>query len=392
MARLTDQQLENIKKEHNVDRIWSWSRVNTFITSPYEYYLKYILQESEDRTDCCYGVLGNICHDTLDNYYEGKISYDQMINTFEDGWISSIDVLDLKFDRNDEAKNESISKKYKIDLQYFFKNHIPYKEKLLIEKPIKIDVNGEIFVGYIDAIYKDIDGVYHIIDFKTSTQYTGKNLIDHSGQLILYALGLHQTGIPLNRIKIKFNFLKYVTVQQQQKKKGSPPKYRDIERCLLGEKLKSNVSMWLKDGKYSEQEIDSYIYDLLLSNDISVLPLEIQNKYVITDCHTEIPLTDELILSVITRLSSTIKDIRLRERDYQESQSEMAFFDTDESVEKESYYFATLCGYSPNKHKPYKKYLERLETQKNGENMFNGVGTDIQSEDDLGDLAWLNDI
>ena len=99
-----------------------------------------------------------------------------------------------------------------------------------------------------------------------------------------------------------------------------------------------------------------------------------------------------MISSVITRLSSAIQDIRLREKDYNETQSEMAFFDTDESVEKESYYFATLCGYSPNKHKPYKKYLERLETQKNGENMFNGVGTDIQSEDDLGDLAWLNDI
>ena len=241
MARLTDQQLEKIRHEHNVDRIWSWSRVNTFITSPYEYFLKYILQESEDRTDCCYGVLGNICHDTLDSYYEGKIPYEKMIETFEDGWISSIDVLGLKFDRNDETKNDSISNKYKIDLQYFFKQHIPYKEKLLIEKPIKVNINGEIFVGYIDAIYKDRDGIYNIIDFKTSTQYTGKNLIDHSGQLILYALGLNQTGIPFEKIRIKFNFLKYVNVQQQQKKKGSLPKYRDIERCLLGEKLKSNI-------------------------------------------------------------------------------------------------------------------------------------------------------
>ena len=175
MARLTTEQLDNIKQKYNVNKIWSWSRVNTFMTSPYEYYLKYVIKAKEDRTDCCYTTLGTICHDTLDNYYENKIPYEKMIDNFEDGWLTAIEIADLKFDRNDETKNSNIARKYKTDLQHFFKNHTKYKYPLSIEKPVVINVDNNIFVGYIDAIYKDDDDVYHIIDFKTSTQYTGKN-------------------------------------------------------------------------------------------------------------------------------------------------------------------------------------------------------------------------
>ena len=36
MARLTDEQQNEIKKKYNVDRLWSWSRMNTFLNSKYE--------------------------------------------------------------------------------------------------------------------------------------------------------------------------------------------------------------------------------------------------------------------------------------------------------------------------------------------------------------------
>ena len=411
MARLTTEQLENIKQKYNVNRIWSWSRVNTFMTSPYEYYLKYVINVAEDRTDCCYTTLGTICHDTLDNFYESKIPYEKMIDSFEDGWLTAIEIADLKFDRNDETKNTNIARKYKTDLQLFFRNHTTYRYQLSIEKPVIINVDGNVFVGYIDAIYKDDDGVYNIIDFKTSTQYTGKNLTEHSGQLVLYALGLHQAGIPLDKIRIKFNFLKYVTVQLQQKKKGSPSKYRDIERSQLGEKLKANVTMWLKDAGYGIEDIDNYISDLITTNSISVLPKEIQDKYVISDCHTEIPLTEELINYWTETIKSTIKDIELREKDYGEMENDKVFYDTEESVKNQSYYFATLCGYSGSKHKPYQFYLDKLEEAKNGGDVFGGVGSNVDigegfvksdsdtkilsstdGDFDSVDLSWLDSI
>ena len=65
MARLSYEELEAIKKKHNVDRLWSWSRMNTYMTSKFEYLLKYILKSKEDRCDSCYTTLGTICHDTV---------------------------------------------------------------------------------------------------------------------------------------------------------------------------------------------------------------------------------------------------------------------------------------------------------------------------------------
>lgn len=38
-------------------------------------------------------------------------------------------------------------------------------------------------------------------------------------------------------------------------------------------------------------------------------------------------------------------------------EAEKEFWDSDDQVEKQSYYFSTLCGYSPNVHLPYKKYF-----------------------------------
>ena len=86
----------------------------------------------------------------------------------------------------------------------------------------------------------------------------------------------------------------------------------------------------------------------------------------------------------------------------------MTFWDTDESVQAQSYYFATLCGYSPTLHLPYQKYLERVEAEKNGD-IFTGVGSSVDDDDDTSDqivrtvnqvqnvvqnddLSWLKDL
>ena len=111
MSRLSKEQLTVLMKKENVTRLWSWSKVNTSLTSKYEYFLKYIKHIPEDRTDCVYAPLGSICHSALEKYYTNQIKYDDMITDFEDGWTMNIDVLNLKFDRNDEKKNKSISEK-----------------------------------------------------------------------------------------------------------------------------------------------------------------------------------------------------------------------------------------------------------------------------------------
>lgn len=394
MARLTHEELEKIKNKYNTSRLWSWSRMNTYMTSKFEYLLKYILKSKEDRCDSCYTTLGTICHDTLDKFYEGEIEYEDMIDNYNDGFTTAIVIADLKFNRSDEEKNKSIGEKYNDNLTHFFNNHTVYKHKLLIEKPIVVNIDGNVFVGYIDALYKDDDGIYHIIDFKSSSIYTGKTLEENSGQLTIYAIGLNQMGIPFDKIKAEFNFLKYCSIKYQLKKGDT--KYRVVERCKIGESLQSNAKTWLKHFGY---EPDEYLMQMLDTNSIDCLPNEVKEKYEITDCHVEIDLSEKSLQKWSGLIVTTLKDIELREQDYEETKSVQCFWDDEEDVKKESYYFANLCSYSATKHLPYKAYLEKFEASQKGDDMFSGLlGSNISSsniinnKNDEIDLSWLDNI
>lgn len=401
MARLSKEGLDKIKEKYGVSRIWSWSRVNTFMTSHYEYYLKYVKHVKEDRTDCAYTTLGSLCHDTLDDYYEGKIAYEDMESQLNDGWLTAIDIADLKLDRNDDEHDKNLKEKYKLDVQHFFKNHVKYNHKLLVEKPVITNVNSNIFVGYADAIYKDDDGDYYIIDFKTSSAsgFTGKSLEKKSTQLVLYSMALIQAGIDIERVHPCFNMLKYVNVDTTLK--NGKTKQRMIERFKIGESLMSNARTWLKSFGYNEGEIDNYLKLMLDANSIEVLPEEVQEKYKFEDCHIYVPLTQELIDKTVSEITTTIKDIEAREKDYAETHGDKCFWDSEEDVKKESYYYATLCGYSPSKLLPYKSYLDKLEAQKNGFDLFGGLLNDSENDvvisqdicnnsNDEVDLSWLD--
>ena len=403
MARLSKEELESIKNKYNVSRIWSWSRVNCFNNSSYEYYLKYILRKQEDRSDSIYLSLGSAAHECLEDFYMGKIKFEEMSECFDDNWMTCYDISQLKFDRSDETKNETIASKYHDNLVHFFKHHTPIKHKVLIEKPITIKVGSNIFVGYIDLTYKDDEGCYHIIDHKTSSLYKGAKADKECGQLVLYGMGLHQAGVPLDKIKIGWHFMKYATIQYQQK--NGAVKTRDVERSKIGESLQSNAKMWLKTCGYTEDEIDVYLKLLLDTNSIDVLPDEVQSKYVISDCLVYIDLTDKLINHWTDYIIATIRDIAARELDYKEDCNDLVWWDSEESIKQQSYYFANLCGYSAQLHKPYAEYIEKLDQEKQGNNLFANVGIECEdyvesaqtgnvicnNKDDL-DLSWLNDL
>ena len=402
MTRLTSEELQTLMKNEGVSRIWSWSKWNCFHTSPYEYFLKYILHKKEDRTDCIYTTTGGIAHDIMERRYTGKLPYEQMIDDFEDGWVTAFNIAEMKFDRNSPEKNDKISQKYYENLKHFFMNHTPLKYKPVIEQFVKAKIGDNLFQGYIDVCFKDDEGNFNILDWKTSSIYKGKKAENECGQLVVYAIGLNQQGVPMDKIHICWNFLKYVSIQYEQA--NGAVKTREVERCKIGESLQTNAKMWLKKLGYADQ-VDDYLKLLLDTNNIECLPKEVQEKYIISDCYVYVPLTDELINRWKETIISTINDIELREKDYEETQSDKAFWDTDESVEAQSYYFSTLCGYSPNLHLPYKAYLERTEKAKDGD-VFSGVGSSTvesspvvqtnkvihQKDPENVDLSWLDNI
>jgi hypothetical protein len=316
-----------------------------------------------------------------------------MLNEFEDIWMTNIDIAGLVFDRNDSTKNENIKNKYYKDLVHFFKNYNPLPYKMQNEQFVTIKITDDIVMqGYLDACYKNENGIYTIVDYKTSTQYSGKAIKEHAAQLVLYSEALRQLGIPKDKIRCCWNFLKYVNVDCEQV--NGKIKTRTIERYEIGSKLQSSVKTWLKKLGHEENMLE-YLDALVQTNDINCLPDDVKSKYKVSDCYVYIDdiwdfykeLKQEII-EIITEINK--KTVRYKELvELDNEAAEKLFWDNDESLKAQAYYYNNLCGYSISTIKPYKAYLDKITAEKNGDILGSKNNTNDLAEDDL---SWLNDL
>ena len=394
--RLTYEELENVKKKFGVDQLWSFSKFDSYRTSKYEWMLKYIkhLPENNEKQSA-YASLGSAVHDVLEGLYDGSVKYEDMADKFEDIWMTNIDIAQLVFDRNDSTKNENIKNKYYLNLIHFFKNYNKLPYKMQNEQFVTIKITDNIVMqGYIDAIYKDEDDIYTIVDYKTSTQYSGKAIEEHAAQLVLYSEALRQLGVPKDKIRCCWNFLKYVNVDCEQM--NGKIKTRSIERYEIGEKLQSSVKSWLKKLGHEDKMME-YLDEMVRTNDIKCLPKDVQSKYKISDCYVYIDDIWAFYNNLKEEIIETIEEINQKVEEYNylisigdENGAEKLFWDDEESLKNQVYYYNNLCGYSIPTVKPYKQYLDKITAEKNGD-VF-GTFHSNKDEYDENDLSWINDL
>ena len=392
-VRKTRVQLEKIKKKYKKDRLWSWSKYNTYKTDPYGYLLKYIKKEKETKFSI-YGVSGNVCHDILETLYKREIKYEDMLPKYEEDLIK-MNAANLKYDRNDEDKNKTIARKYEGSMKCFFEDHIMVEGKVITEQFVLIEIGKHLFQGYIDFVHKDKDGNYIITDFKTSSIYTGKKVTKEQGQLVLYAESLIQLGVPIDKIKIRWNFLKYCTVEYQLKgidkdTKINKVKTKNAIRVKWVKEIESNLRMWLKTMEYDELQIEDMVQTCIENNNLDILPDELKSRYKRYDCYVYIDLTQEVINDLKEEINSTLDEIIKNENEYQNTKDDKLFW-TDINDENK-YFFYNLCGYSPYQHKPFKDYLDNINMFTNDYiNSIKKDKKDSPTETD-GDLDWINDL
>ena len=394
MARKTREELNALCRQLNVKTLDSWSKYHCYKQDHWEAFLKYVLHEKEDRTNGIYAVSGGYCHDIIEKLYNKEIKYEDMIDLYEDSLLT-MNIAELKYGRNDAEKNEKIANKYENCVRHFFRNHNVITQPHKVEHFITIRISDDIVLqGYIDFLftekYVDEDGNertrIRIVDWKTSTRYTGKKIDEECGQLVIYAEGIRQAlNIPLEDIVCEWNFLKYVTVTYEQK--NGTFKDRFIERNSIGESLVNTAKMWLKHFGY-EDDIDSYVDTMILENTIDCLPDEVREKFVIKDCYVEVPLSEEKIDELKADIIETIHDFREKEKEYRETKDEMLFW--QDVTDADAYRLATLSSYSRKLHKPYDTYLKEQEMFQNN---TDDEDDDIESsneEDDL--LSFLDSL
>ncbi len=396
MARKTKEELNEICKQLNVKTLDSWSKYHCYKQDHWEAFLKYILHEKEDRTNGIYAVSGGYCHDIIEKFYKDEIKHEDMIDLYEDSLLT-MNIAELKYDRNDSEKNEKIATKYENCIRHFFRNHDVIKKPHRIEHFITIRISEDIVLqGYIDFLftekYQDENGNertrIRIVDWKTSTRYTGQKIDAECGQLVIYAEGIRQAlGIPLEDIICEWNFLKYVTVTYEQK--NGTLKDRYIERNSIGESLVNTAKMWLKHFGY-EDDIDSYIDTMILDNTIDCLPSEVRDKFTIKDCYVEVSLNEEKIEELKADIVAVIHEFREKEKEYKDTKDEMLFW--QDVTDADAYRLATLSGYSRKLHKPYDAYLKEQEMFQNNTDDEEDDNSSNPSNEDEDLLSFLDSL
>lgn len=385
-------------------RLWSYSHATSIGNGccRVEYYLSRIKKlESEEGV---YTTLGTSAHDTMESFYNGEISYDQLESTFLSKYLD-FEMGDLKF-CSDEKEHEKRSTKYKELICHFMRNHNVYPNKVLTEREMWVEVGDNLFFGYIDAITK-VDNKVHIIDWKTSTygnEYKNEHGKVKQMQLLLYAKAIHDLmGTPYKDIVAGWNFLKYVKVNIDYytgKGKKLELKHKETikERTCWVEGVKGQLKRDIKRfyPELEEFEVDFLVEDCIARNDISQLKDEIKNNYVLTDAFVEVEITEEKVNEMVEYLSNNIKIIQEnrtnddywfeekedRKRNIKELEMNgEPVTDADQVINKsEEFYCNTLCGV--RKHCPYyKEYLARINLD---------VNTMTAEEEDL--LAELDNL
>ncbi|MEC2335177.1 PD-(D/E)XK nuclease family protein [Bacillus subtilis] len=427
--RLSYDQLDIIKEKMGVDKLWSFSKISTYDQCSWLYKLKYI-DKIKSRGDNCYTYFGSLAHELIQDFYEDKIKYEEMISKFEDKVLEwqMLDDPKLKFSTDQERD------RYIENLRHYFKNVQTVPHKITNEQAVLAVFEGMekyVFQGYLDSEYLDDQGNLVILDYKTSTKsgFSGKQLFKKARQLIIYAIGISQHGrmingemrqFPLDKIRIRYDMLKYCNVSFMQKNgkikttkaerrqwvahlanqlrkdfEGVPKDIEKLEKEIA--KLQRKMMMKkttpeeaegysvgigeieeqiksLKDDLYDPVQVSEMIEKATLENSLSALPKFIQNKYTVENCYIDVELTDEIVEEAKEAIISLLDDITVKSKEDDKDQA----FNRSRIENSESFYCANTCDMKDHC-TFYKEYKEH--------NTMFMVKSDQPSDDEL--LAML---
>lgn len=356
MARLSKDELNKLKEKYKVDRIWSYSRLNTYVNMPWEYYIQYILKKRVDTSNA-WNWFGTYAHDIIQDYIDGKYNRSKMSSLFEDA------LLDWQMNHSDlQFPNDKIRDSYIKNMKLYFED-VDYSDilelKKVIELPIQAvfkDNDGDniVFIGYADLVYREGDQFY-IVDFKTSSKgkFTGKSLEDSAQQLKLYAIGIHQMfGVDYSNITLRFDMQKYVSVSfQHDNGNWSKPTLQERKEWLS--KQVNRINKILDKNGIDLFTATDMINEALSDNNLSSLPDYVQERFKLDKGFIDVEMNSQKAQETEDEIVGLVSEILTKE---QSDNLEEEF--PEPRLEDESFYLYNLA---PGLLEYHKEYLNRQE-------------------------------
>ena len=174
------------------DMTWSYSRIESYESCPYKFFLKYI-HGSPDRPRF-YAEYGSFMHRILEKYYRGELTKENMVKEFLLNFSTEV--------KGDRPKDDIVAKYIQKGCGYL-KSFEPFPYKMIdVEKKVRFTICGYEFVGFIDFLGEDDEGNLVIVDNKSrdlkprskrkSPTLKDKELDDMLKQLYIYSSAINQ--------------------------------------------------------------------------------------------------------------------------------------------------------------------------------------------------------
>lgn len=172
---------------------WSYSRIKCYEDCPYQWFLKYI-KEYSDSPSQFYASFGSLIHKILADFLSGKTPIGKSKIIFLTSYQSEV---------IGERPELSIVKKYINDTSDFLEifNGFPDYSTVAVEDEIKFRINNYDFIGYIDYLGENSNGL-SVIDHKSrklkprsnrkKSTINDKTLDSMYKQLYIYSEGINQ--------------------------------------------------------------------------------------------------------------------------------------------------------------------------------------------------------
>jgi hypothetical protein len=357
MGRLNKEEYAALQAKYG--ELYSYSKYNTYISDPYTYFLNYVLHTPKDKPQNNFNILGEATHTLIENAYEKGWTCDQMLASFRESVIN-YQLIQGKFISSNDDINDSVEAKYIPCVEHYLKHFEPLPFEFSIEEMVDVMVGSYYFYGFVDMSHTEYDTEAHdytvyITDFKTSSLYSPKDREDHKEQLLLYALAYSQKHrVPLSKIKLRWDFIKYVNVIFAQE--NGKIKIQAIERHKLCEFLCDKVSKWAtKIGKDSFEILE--MCENIGAEEYEKLPPEIYQRFKVEHCYVEIPFGQCDIDDLVWKIVINIDEANDKTDNYWMTKDDREFW--KEVSYADSFYFNNLCEYSGKLHKPFGEYLEK---------------------------------
>lgn len=140
---------------------WSFSRLMTYNTCPYSFYLQYIKKVNQDQNG--FSQYGTFVHELLERYAKDELMIFELLDEYNDKFTQNVT---CDFPPNKYV--DLAQSYYQCGYDYFanFNGFDNYKI-IEVEKEVKFKIDKYPFIGYIDLLVENNKGEVEIIDHKS---------------------------------------------------------------------------------------------------------------------------------------------------------------------------------------------------------------------------------